>query len=434
MVLLRRLSLFLALVLTVVSCDATTSETSLGGNPSSTTTTPVDSEESTTTTLPPPITDLPGTEDLPQSVRDELLGLVNVTQKLRGLSFLEAPLISVVSDVELEARVRAQIEEDAEDFPIDEALYKLLGLLSPAADLESLLTDLYGEQVAGFYDGETGELVVPIRDDGFSALQKATMVHELTHSLTDQNFEFHDKYQAMFDEQRYDEASAYQALIEGDAYFTEALYLQTLSQTELGEFFAEALQVGTGQLDAAPRFLQETFLFAPDTGLAFVQDLYASTGWDEIDNAYSRLVDLPGSTEQVITPDDYGRDLPIAVEMPDVSVPGYNLEESSVWGEFGLRVMFGGVMNEDETLTAADGWGGDRYSLWYDGSNAAFLILYEGDTPKDMEEARVALLQYATTNVPEAAFVWVEVINDQVAFIAADVPAVGEGIRDSLQG
>jgi hypothetical protein len=36
--------------------------------------------------------------------------------------------------------------------------------------------------------------------------------------------------------------------------------------------------------------------------------------------------------------------------------------------------------------------------------------------------------------VPEAAFVWVEVINDQLTFIASDVPSVGETIRDTLKG
>lgn len=430
---LRRASLAVVIVVVLAACDAGSTATTTDGLGTTTTTTIVVGE--TTTTQPSqPITELPGTEDLPQDVREELLELVNLTQDLRELGFAEPPLISVVSDAELEARVRAQIEEEAEDFPVDEALYKLLGLLSPTADLTTLLTDLYGEQVAGFYDGETGELVVPIREDGFSPVQKATMVHELTHALTDQNFDFHTKYQAMFDEQRYDQAAAYQALIEGDASLNEVLYLQTLSQAELGEFFAEALQVGTGQLDAAPRFLQETLIFPYDTGLAFVQDLYLGDGWRAVDEAYSLLNDLPGSTEQIITPDDYGRDLPIEVAMPEIEVVGYTLEESSVWGEFGLRVMFGGVMDESETLTAADGWGGDSYSLWYDGSNAAFLIVYEGDTDRDMEEARVALLQYATTNVPDAAFVWVEVINDQLAFIAADVPSVGEGIRDALKG
>lgn len=423
------------MMLVLVACDTPDAQTPPGNGDTTTTSGPVDPIDSTTTTLPPaPITELPGTEDLPQSVQDELLELVNITQDIRELSYLEAPQITVVSDAELEARVRSQIEEEAKDFPADEALYKLLGLLAPTADLNTILTDLYGEQVAGFYDGETRELVVPIRDDGFSPVQRATLVHELTHALTDQNFEFDPVYQAMYDEQRYDQAAAYQALIEGDASFTEVLYLQTLSQEELGEFFAEALQVGTGELDAAPRFLQETLIFPYDTGLAFVQDLYGGGRWDAVNEAYTRLLELPGSTEQVITPDDYGRDLPIEVVMPELTVPGYEVEESSVWGEFGFRVMFNGVLDEDQSFVAADGWGGDRYTLWFDGTNAAFVIVYEGDTDMDRDEAEDALLTYARTNVPEAAYVWVEVINDQLTFIAADVPVVGEGILSSLKG
>ncbi len=430
----RWITMLLVLGLVLAACTGgNTNETTITASDGVTTTTAGPLE--TTTTLSPrlEITELPGTEELPQGVKDELLELVEIAQDIRGINFLEPPTISVVSDAELEALVRSQIEEESEDFPVDEALYELLGLLDSETDLGTLLTDLYGEQVAGFYDGETGELVVPIRDDGFSVVQRATLVHELVHSLTDQNFSFHEKYQAMFEEQRYDEASAYQALIEGDASLTEVLYLQTLSQAELGEFFAEALAQGTGQLDAAPQFLQDSLIFPYDTGLTFVQDLYMSDGWQAVNDAYARLVELPGSTEQVITPDDYARDLPLEVVMPQISVPGYEVKEDSVWGEFGLRILFDEVLNDSDTLTAADGWGGDRYSVWWDGSNVAFVLVYEGDTLTDRDEAEQALLRFARESVPDAAFVWVEVIEDQLTFIASDVPTVGEAIRDGLK-
>ncbi|MEX0797296.1 MAG: hypothetical protein WEB67_03305 [Acidimicrobiia bacterium] len=433
MVRIRPVLLFVAFALVVAACtndDGAGSTTTL---PTETTTTTLPGETTTTTTRLV-LEELPGTESLPESVQEELLELVTITEDLRELNFIEAPTISVVTDAELEALVREQIEEEAENLPADQALYELLGLLDGTVNLQTLLTDLYGEQVAGFYDGETGEMVVPMTAAGFSQVQRATLVHELTHALTDQNFDFHPRYEAMFDEERYDEASAYQALIEGDASFTEVLYLQTLSQQELGEFFAEALQVGTEQFESAPQFVQNSLLFPYDTGLTFVQDIYMADGWETVNEAYQRFVDLPGSTEQVITPDDYGRDLPLEVTMPEIDVPGYELRESSVWGELGFRILFDEVMGDDATLDGADGWGGDRYSFWFDGSNAVFVLVYEGDTATDEDEAEEALLEFARTSVPDAAFVWVEVINDQLTFIASDVPSVGETIRDNLQG
>jgi len=241
----RRLASILACALILGACTPTTADTTTTTAPPATTTeaegTPTTSgeEPTTTTTLAEPTwEELPGIDALPAEVQDELLRLVRTTEEIRGLRFQEPPTIVLVTEQELEDRVRQQIEDEAEDFPADDALYKLLGLLDANVNLQGLLTELYGEQVAGYYDGDTGELVVPMREEGFSVVQRATMIHELTHALTDDQLDFHASYTAMLDEDRLDEASAYQALIEGDASMAELLYLQTLTQEELGEFFA----------------------------------------------------------------------------------------------------------------------------------------------------------------------------------------------------
>ncbi len=436
---IRRALSVIALALLFAACTATTVETTTTA-PGETTittepTTTSTSEATTTTTLPQPTWDeLPGIESLPQEVQDDLLALVRTTEEIRGLRFIEAPIISVVSSEELEARVRQQIEDESEDFPADQALYKLLGLLDDEVDLATLLIDLYGEQVAGFYDGETGEMVVPIRAEGFSVVQRATMVHELTHSLTDQHFDFHGAYMSMIDNDRLDEASAYQALIEGDASMTELLYIQTLSQRELGEFFAEALDIDSSALVAAPAFIRDSLIFPYDSGLAWVQQHYLRDQWETVNEAYSTLPSLPGSTEQIITPADYQRDLPTRVVVEPPSLAGYELERESVWGEFGFRVMLNQVLSEDVAVDAADGWGGDYYAQWFDGQNAALLIVVEGDTQRDTEELESALLDYALTGVAEEDWVWVEVIEDRLVFIAADVTEVGESILASMGG
>ena len=85
-------------------------------------------------------------------------------------------------------------------------------------------------------------------------------------------------------------------------------------------------------------------------------------------------------------------------------------------------------------LDAADGGGGDYYAQWFDGENAALLILFEGDTERDTEELRSALLDYARTGVAEEDWAWVEVFDGRLAFIAADQPEVGETILASVGG
>ena len=189
----RRLLLFVFLALVVSACvnqstTTTTGQAGTVGPVATTTTIPIG-----TTTAPPPSTtstppDLSGLDGLSDEVKTQLETLIVAAQDIRELPFLSPPNISVVTLDELEARVRNLIEEDADDIPADEALYKLLGVLPPEIDLEVLLLDLYGEQVAGFYDGETGEIVVPAREDGLTILQQGTMVHELVHALTNQHF------------------------------------------------------------------------------------------------------------------------------------------------------------------------------------------------------------------------------------------------------
>lgn len=434
----RSSALAVALVLLLAACTGEGSSTSTTLPDVRTTPTTGDSTTtvpSTTSTVEDiPNGPLPGTENLPPEVTEELLELVGIAEETRGLQFLEMPIVTVVTSEELASRVQAQIAEEADDFPADEALYQLLGLLSEEANLEAMLTELYGEQVAGYYDGEVGELVVPMREDGFSVVQRATLVHELTHALTDQHFDFDVTFNAMIDEERLDEAAAYQALIEGDASLAELHFLQTLTQAELGEFFAEALDIDTSALDAAPAFIQDSLIFPYDSGLAFTQQLYDDQGWSSVNDAYVTMPDLPGTTEQVITPADFGRDLPTEVPATEVTVPDYELERTSVWGELGLRIMIDQVLGEDIGVNAADGWGGDSYHQWFDGTNAAMLLVYGGDTNRDTEELRAALVSYADTAIDDEDFVAVQIVDGRLVFIVADETSVGELIQATVAG
>lgn len=437
----RLTALLVALVLVAAACVSQTvvdTTSPVVSGTTSQTEPPPPSAPETTTTVPttPPTTapDLSEVEGVSEEVLAQLEELISAAEEVRELAFMEPPTITVVTDEELESRVRESIEEDLEEIPADDALYTLLGLLDSQTDLDTLLLDLYGEQVAGFYDGENAEIVIPARQEGLTVLQQGTLVHELVHALTDQHFGFDAVYRSMLDSDTFDEASAYQALIEGDATLAELIWIQGLSQREIGEFIAESINTDTSAFDAAPPFVRDSLIFPYDTGLAFVQSLYTTGGWEAVNEAYSKLPSLPASTEQVITPDDYGRDLPEVVDLPTVDLAGYELERTSVWGEAGFRIMFDQILGEEASVTASDGWRGDAYHQWYDGTNAAFLLAVDGDTARDLEEMRQALVEYALTAIAEEDFVWVEEIDGLVYFIVADQVEVGETIREAIRG
>src|SRR5690606_36040764 len=291
------------------------------------------------------------------------------------------------------------------------------------------------EQVAGYYDGDARELVVPRAEEGFTALQRATLVHELTHALTDQHYRFNDRYTALIDEDRYDEAAAFQALIEGDATLAELLYLQRLTTEEQAAFFQESFGIDQTVFQSAPRFIRDSLVFPYDSGFLFVERLYRTGGFAAIADAYASP---PASTEQIIDPEDYPADAPIEVELETLTFDGYELEYQSTWGELSFALMFDQVLDTDTSDVAAGGWGGDTYQVHFDGENVVLVLYYRGGAATYAEELRQALHQYVTTAMavgdPQetergTAFrgddaAWISVDGANLLFVAVSDPAL----------
>ncbi|HEX2679014.1 MAG TPA: hypothetical protein VHM19_20330, partial [Polyangiales bacterium] len=123
--------------------------------------------------------------------------LMGAAERVRGLRF-EHDVPVVVEDRErITAYVESEIEED--ELERERTVYIALGLLSPDLDVRALLLRVMGEQIVGYYDPESGRLVV--RDDVMEAFARAggddersdlveartVLVHELVHALQDQN-------------------------------------------------------------------------------------------------------------------------------------------------------------------------------------------------------------------------------------------------------
>ena len=137
---------------------------------------------------------------------------------------------------------------------------------------------------------------------------------------------------------------------------------------------------------------------------------------------------------------------------------GYELRDTDTWGAISFTVMFDQVLGrEGPSRPAVEGWGGDQYSYWFNGSEVAMALTYRGDEASDAAELAEALSEYIATAMnagdvevsagPAASgdlvslgdtavsgytatwsgedFAWLSVAGDTVRFIAASDPAAG---------
>ncbi|MFZ0491863.1 MAG: hypothetical protein WAM81_01550 [Acidimicrobiia bacterium] len=423
---MRRL-LLLALVVLTASCVPITTDT-----------TPVSTALPTTvptTTIAPAATSTTATTTPEDAIRAQVDDLIAETEKVRELTFLTPPTVTIVDETELADRVRGLIAEnvDPDQIARDTALEVLLGLVPEGTDMLTLYQDLYGEQVLGFYDGETKEMVVPATGAELSAAEKVTLVHELTHALTDQHYSFSDRSDALDEGQRYDALSALQTITEGDATLTELHYVAGLPSAEQQAVIADSLGQDTGVFDTAPKFIQQLLVFPYNAGLSLLNGLWTpQDGFRQIDEAY---VDPPTTTEQVMHADKYAdREPAVEVQLPDTPIDGYATVEESSWGELLFNVMFAQILGQETADAAAGGWGGDSYRLMWDGTNVVFVLHYVGDTEQDAQEMQTALADYVTTGMGLRADKGGRFTGDSYAFVArngADVLFIAAGDRQA---
>ena len=230
-----------------------------------------------------------------------------------------------------------------------------------------------------------------------------------------------------------------------------------------------------------PQFLADSFQFSYSHGSNFVRSLVGRDPMDQdaltdedfkvINKLYS---EIPASTEQIYFSEKYQTDEPLEVAHQVADLPGYELVETNTWGALSFVSMFDQVLGyqvpdltdprfaEEQAIDiafvlsasarrpAVEGWGGDLYSLWYNGSEVAMAMTYRGDEASDAQELAETMREYISTamNVgePETSgdtsassyavtwsgedFAWLKVEGDTVRFVAASDPAVGEKLAE----
>lgn len=319
---------------------------------------------------------------------------------IRDLQPLAEIQLTLLTREQLRQRVEEDLladfsEADARDFTLVLNAFDFVGR---DFDYYNFSLDLYTEQIAGYYDSETDEFVVISDDQELDTLELWTHAHEYTHALQDQHYDLD-----ILDSEELDsEAStALRALAEGDATLVQTLYLLNgyFTFEQMSEIFAGVETTESPVFDNAPPVLRNNLLFPYNEGVLFVQALYDSGGFQAVDEAWANP---PQSTEQIIHPDRYlSDDLPQIVALAPLTNTlgvGWQQLDQDIFGEFFLRQYLLQQLADAEVETAATGWGGDQYAVYWNESQQEMVMTLRlaWDSPQDGDEFAAAYTNYAT--------------------------------------
>jgi hypothetical protein len=375
-----------------------------------------------------------------RAVIDELVRAAESVRQLR----LRHPVTIEIEDGEAIAEsLRAQIEE--EEIERARIVYGALGLLDSEEDLQSMFAGVLGEQVIGYYDPETGRLV--IREDVMSGLTgepgseqaheaRLVLVHELVHALQDQRLGLGESYQK---ERTADADNAFRAVVEGDA--TLAMLAHALRQQgiplsaatggiqQMGSYVDLNALVRGEKLDDAPAILRVTLVAPYLRGLQFIAAVQGRGGWPAVNNAHRRL---PVSSEQVLHPEKYFSREPaesvVVKDNPQVLAAGFERAEEDTLGELEISVYLGQRRKSGTDEQAAQGWAGDQLVVYVRGKDAAVVWWTTWDSDDDAVEAYRA----ARSVAPERSTARVERKGRSVLIVRGLPPKLHRPVRSDF--
>lgn len=280
-----------------------------------------------------------------------------VVERIRNLSFVEGVRFELVNTSwALEHWAPSEGAEVPPDLIYKEMVYKL-SLLTPLNF--SLVSGERG--FVGMFLAATAGTTIYINTDYFdpnSSGARNVLAHELTHVL--QFIHFPSIFSG---DNTTDAGLAKQALIEGDAGWTQHLYcIETKLCTPSPR---------TGIDLGNPYIALVTFPYV--YGEWFVSYLYNLSGWSIVNNAYSRP---PISTSMVMHPEKYVAYLSTGEKGFEDPIVICNCSGDRVYvdrlGEYYVMLVLAQRIGLDNAERIASGWRGDRAEL-YKAENATHI-------------------------------------------------------------
>jgi hypothetical protein len=237
---------------------------------------------------------------------------------------------------------------------------------------------------------------IRIRGTKVTPIVQAQLVHELTHALQDQRFDTGNRLEMLSRQPDPALAGGLRAVVEGDAQRTEDAWRKTLprkqrravdrasaAMTRATEKKTRTIPGAVSMMTVGPYALARSMLdlAVEDSGPAVVDQI---------------LVKPPTSEEHLLDPWTFLDDdsVPRGVKQPGLD-PGETKVAEGTVGAAGWLFMLGERIPSPATLTATDGWDGDRYVAYERDGRTCVRVNYRAETSNDLEEMRRALVDWA---------------------------------------
>jgi hypothetical protein len=294
----------------------------------------------------------------PTPIELEIERLSRWVEAERELAFKRPPRVDLHTDETFEMLYRSAApltEEDREQIETMASMLKAVGLLDADVDVLARGADAI-DNVLGFYDPRSGQLVV--RGALLTPHSRSVLVHELTHALDDQHFGLHRPEMA---DGRFEDAAAFQALVEGDATRVQLAYIDSLPEAER----AAVIEAETDGFDEAvaantdPQAMDYFGAFPYRDGARFVESLVEAGGNAAVDRAFA---DPPRTTAAIIVPDRFLHGLD-GIRLP-LPRPDGEVVDEGMFGALALYLVLATVVPSESAAIAAVSWEGDSYMAW----------------------------------------------------------------------
>lgn len=295
-------------------------------------------------------------------------------QAIRGLEFLTELDPVLLDGAGIRDRIEAITAEDytAEMADVDRRILAALQAVDDGIDLRQVQLDLLGDQVLGFYDPDTGELVVRTDDptQPLDLTELITVAHELEHALADEAIGLPD----IDSDDDEDRLLAGLAVVEGDAVALQTVF-QAVAIPPM--MLLDALGTLGGEiasqqaLDAAPPFIADSLTWPYTAGTSYVCDRFAEGGWEAVDAA---IADPPRTTHEIMFP---GSAAGPPADLHEPAGPaGFERVVQRTFGAAQLSWLFaapGGDRDRSlpDPVGVTEAWRGGELTLWTSGEQSA---------------------------------------------------------------